>query len=391
MCIFSSMLLSPNFRLIHSCFVCFCKKSPRGHFFPAGALLSGLICSSFTSSLKNPVTIKFICTAYHLHKTDVRIVDRLLYAAAAFVEFRRFTTFDSGDKTSITMVAKTVAKKPRESRSLASRHITEIHSRTTKRDREIAELTSKLASRSYHLEEGNSWSQDWLQYQKNTHPLFGICFHHHLHPIGRFQRIIILVGSIAFGLTLTNCVYLGFLKSQQAGTAVNYIYDQAGNISEAISDQTSIEVEQSLFFLWTVGSFLHATFDMLIWYLTACACFRPGGGFFSRPFCQKFGSYLTVLLVVCALFSATGVVVLRLNADTIVEDPTHILDGTGLESTKFSFLLAYSLELVFAFVLWSFVTVSSSLCGDSAVSPVGTLFSFVSIRPGLKLVPSIVL
>ena len=27
-------------------------------------------------------------------------------------------------------------------------------------------------------------------------------------------------------------------------------------------------------------------------------------------------------------------------------------------------------------------------CGDSAVSPVGTLFSFVSIRPGLKLVPS---
>jgi hypothetical protein len=253
------------------------------------------------------------------------------------------------------MVANTNVQKSGESRSSASRRISEIHSRTTRRDREIAELVPKLASRSYHLEEGSSWSQDWLQYQKNTHPLFGICFHHHLHPIKRFQRIIILIGSIAFGLAITNCVYLGFLKSEQAGTAVNYIYDQAGKLSEAITNRTSIEVEQSLLFLWTVGSFLHSTFDLLIWYLTACACFRPGGFFDQRAFCQNFGLYVSVLLVVGAVFSATSVVVLRLNADTIVEDDTDILDGTGLESTKFSFLLAYSLELVFAFLFY-FIT-----------------------------------
>ena len=240
--------------------------------------------------------------------------------------------------------------------SLASRRIDEIHSLATQREREIAALVPKLASRSYHLD-GNSWCQDWLQYQKNTHPVFSICFHHHLHPIGRFQRIIILVGSIAFGSAMTNCVYLGLLKSKQAGSVVNYIYDHAGKLSDIISQETSIEIEQSMLFLWTVGSFLHSTFDLLIWYLTACACFQPGGIFSQHPFFQKFGLYLSVLLVVASVFCATSVVVLRLNSGTQVEETTDdILEGIGLESTKFSFLLAYSLELVFALFVFYFFT-----------------------------------
>jgi len=256
------------------------------------------------------------------------------------------------------MVASTAGQTNVGSQSSASRRINEIHTRTTQREREIAELVPKLASRSYHLEEGNSWCEDWLQYQKNTHPIFSICFHHPLHPIKRFQRIIILVGSIAFGLAMTNCVYLGFLNSEQAGTAVNYIYDQTGKVSEKISQSTSIEVDQSLFFLWTVGSSLHSIFDLSIWYLTACACYRPGGIFSQRPFCQNFGLYLSVLLVVGAVFSATSVVVLRLNANTDnAEVPTDdIVEMTGLESTRFSFLLAYSFELIFALFVFYFLT-----------------------------------
>ena len=240
----------------------------------------------------------------------------------------------------------------------ASKRISEIHPRTTPRDREIAELVPKLASRSYHLEEGSSFCEDWLQYQKNTHPLFSICFHHPLHPIGRFQRIIILVGSIAFGLAITNCVYLGFLKSEQAGAAVNLIYEQAGKLSDAISQLTSIDVDESLLFLWTVGSFLHSTFDLLIWYLAACTCYRPGGIFSQRPWCQKFGLYLSVLLVVGAVFAATSVVVLRLNADTQNAQATtdDFIERTGLESTRFSFLLAYSVELIFALFVFYFLT-----------------------------------
>ena len=38
-----------------------------------------------------------------------------------------------------------------------------------------------------------------------------------------------------------------------------------------------IELTQNMIYLLTVGSFMHSTFDMLIWYLMACFCFRPGG------------------------------------------------------------------------------------------------------------------
>lgn len=63
-----------------------------------------------------------------------------------------------------------------------------------------------------------------------------------------------------------------------------------------------------------------------------------------------------MLLVVGAVFSATSVIALRLNADMNVEDQTDILDGTRLDSTRFSFLLAYSLELVFALFVFYFLT-----------------------------------
>jgi len=133
-----------------------------------------------------------------------------------------------------------------------------------------------------------------------------------------------------------------------------------GCYQKKISETTSIEVDQSLLFLWTVGSFLHSAFDLLIWYLAACQCFRPGGIFSQRPFCQTFGLYLSVLLVVGAVFSATSVIVLRLNANIDkdnAEDPTDdIVAMAGLQSTRFSFLLAYSLELIFALFVFYFLT-----------------------------------
>ncbi len=101
----------------------------------------------------------------------------------------------------------------------AKERISAIHERTTrKEDEDLAlkrKLVPKLAKRAYHLEEGNTWRQDWVQYQKNTHPLFGICLHHPFHPIRLPQRIIILVGSIGKQITrvydimlLANCMSL---------------------------------------------------------------------------------------------------------------------------------------------------------------------------------------
>lgn len=68
-------------------------------------------------------------------------------------------------------------------------------------------LVPRLAKRAYHLEAGNTWRQDWVQYQRNTHPVFGLCLHHEYHPIGTPQRVVILVGSIGepFFFTFAPC------------------------------------------------------------------------------------------------------------------------------------------------------------------------------------------
>lgn len=132
-------------------------------------------------------------------------------------------------------------------------------------------------------------------------------------------------------------------------------------------------------FLWTVGSFLHSTFDMLIWYLAACACFRPGGIVTNSRWCQKFGIYLAVLVVVGTVFAATMVVVMRLDGDEqnleetmasqfaddydngdVAANTATYADTTEMifssEEHKFSFLIGYALELVFALFVYYFLT-----------------------------------
>mmetsp|Transcript_10972 Transcript_10972/g.20095 ORF Transcript_10972/g.20095 Transcript_10972/m.20095 type:complete len:359 (+) Transcript_10972:122-1198(+) len=238
-------------------------------------------------------------------------------------------------------------------------------------------LIPRLAQRAYHLEDDNSWWQDWVQYQRNTHPVFGICMHHRFHPIRLPQRIIILVGSIAFGFAVTNCVYLGFLGNETSSETVNNVYEATGKLAVFQQKFTNVELQQSMVFLLTVGSFLHSTFDMSIWYLMACFCFRPGGhcqgegeGGKCRGRFQNLGIYMAVLVVMIAVVAATFVAIVRLNEDqeraaersaTLAEQfAGEQLDGENSEtaesSSRFTFLVGYALELVFALFVFYFIT-----------------------------------
>jgi len=239
----------------------------------------------------------------------------------------------------------------------AKEQIADISSRTRRKkadpDYEKKRIIiPRLARRAYHLEDGNTWWQDWRQYQRNTHPVLSVCMYHPWHPIRWQQRIVILLGSIAVGLAITNCVYLGFLSSDKA-FGVNYIYDATGQISEAVSS-SRYTVEQGLFFLLTVGSFVHSCFDMLIWYLLACACFREGGctGRNSRM-CQNCAVYIATLVVVGVIAAATLVVLVRLKND-------EAADSSGVESiqveSKFNFLIGYGLELAVSLFVFYFIT-----------------------------------
>jgi hypothetical protein len=261
----------------------------------------------------------------------------------------------------------------------AKERVEQIHERTNRHDdEELAQkrkLVPRLAKRAYHLEEGNTWCQDWVQYQKNTHPVFGLCMYHRFHPIRLPQRVIILVGSIAFGFAITNCVYLGFLQDGNAGSAVTYAYDKSGELAQLTSKYTNVQLETSMIFLLTVGSFLHSAFDMSIWYLMACFCFRPGGycqkkgGGWSRSsaLCQTFGIYAAVLVVIVAVVSATFVAVVRLTQDEEIMSEksasfTEELVGEQLGDdssgppSKMAFLVGYVLELFVAFFVFYFFT-----------------------------------
>ena len=153
----------------------------------------------------------------------------------------------------------------------------------------------------------------------------------------------------AFGLAITNIVYLGLLNNASAGKFINAVYNITGYVVDAQYKYTQVQLEQSMVFLWTIGSFLHSTFDMLIWYIAACSCFRPGG-ITGRNItcCQNIGLYTTVLVTVGMVFVATLVVLMRLNEDTEIwclrecadENSTIIPNATDIVNTLVSSVVA---------------------------------------------------
>ena len=170
-------------------------------------------------------------------------------------------------------------------------------------------------------------------------------------------------------------MYLGYLADESAGGAVNQVYDVTGKIAEYQRQYTNVELEQSMIFLLTVGSFVHSVFDMSIWYLMACFCFRPGGacqgggGGGCRDSCRNLGIYVAVLVVLAVVAGATAVAVVRLNEDMQREPDTaaeafadsQLLDGSDGEAgdgttNKFAFLVGYALELVVALFVFYFIT-----------------------------------
>jgi len=107
----------------------------------------------------------------------------------------------------------------------------------------------------------------------NNHPIIGICCHHRLHPLKTGQRFIILLGSFAFGVAITNVCYLWFISTGR--DAKQEIFSIDLNTQES----AHYSVTAGLVMLVTVGSGLHTIFDRFVWSLSACRCCRAGGTF----------------------------------------------------------------------------------------------------------------
>lgn len=215
----------------------------------------------------------------------------------------------------------------------------------------------RLAARAYHFP-GNTWFEDWLQYTKNTHLVFGIFFHHPLHPVTSKERCIILLGSVAVGLLMSNLIYLWFVEANFG------MHDPV----ISLGPDGKLAITKLMVTLWTLGSFVHTIFDLCVWHIKACTLCRYGGNVSDRA--VKCGRSTGVTIVMLTLAFATYMVLLRASEDFKTMsgndvDETETGDkadsngsffhsvtlGGGVE--HFDFLLGYFVEFILAVFVYS--------------------------------------
>lgn len=217
-------------------------------------------------------------------------------------------------------------------------------------------VRDRLNDGAFHLP-GNNWWQDLYQYNINTHPLFGICWHHPLHPIRRGVRLAALFGSVAFGLAITNIVALFFLLNDNNALNKSYyhitIIDKNVTHSSTVNNQVdSININTAMILLWTVGGALHALYDNTIWAVASCSWFAPGGKHEDK---RRFRIWLILFLVLIGVVGATLVTLIL----AITEQQNGNDDNSGGSRVSYvkgaqyyRFLVAYSIELVGEMLLW---------------------------------------
>ena len=235
-----------------------------------------------------------------------------------------------------------------------------------------------LLIRAYHLP-NNNYYQDLYQYMCNNHPVFGIFLHHRYHPIQRTIRIISLIGSMLFGLAITNIIYLAFVFADtdydKAYVEVSMDSDNGSTTGNTIVDQTvpALSLTNGNIALWTIGAVLHASFDNLIWSLAACSCCTSGTEGLTEKKLSRYrntGVVLVVLSVVIATALATFAVALRAaisssndsSNDAVPVDPETVhsygLSDDNVQlfqvdaSNDFEFLIAYFIELVLNYFIY---------------------------------------
>ncbi|KAL7460901.1 hypothetical protein ACHAXS_001337 [Conticribra weissflogii] len=149
----------------------------------------------------------------------------------------------------------------------------------------IRRLKRHLAARAYHFP-GNTWCEDWMQYMSNTHTVLGLFFHHPLHPLQMKERIVILFGSIAIRLTISNMMWL----------YLNY-------------NPIEVDVTKLMITSLTLGSFLHIGFDWALWHIEACTLCRCGRHIDNQI--ARWGRVIGLIVVMVTIAFGSYVVLLR--------------------------------------------------------------------------------
>ena len=264
-------------------------------------------------------------------------------------------------------------------------------------DQAEKEMISRLLyQRAYHLP-GNTYFQDMWQHFSNNHPILGICCHHKYHPISWKLRIVNLLGSILFGLAVTNIVYLTFVfvstsskedtdsGGTEAGDNGKLSFDKEyysihtnvtrTGLNDDIDDMVStISVTNGNIVLWTIGAMAHGLFDNVIWTLGTCRCRgrrrdndkSTTNMNTSSSTASVTGTLLIMFSVIIVLAIATFAAMLRAAIEemehrevaSILESHTQVqsqLEGVVHHQKSFQeyqFIVSYLVELVLTYVLY---------------------------------------
>jgi hypothetical protein len=165
------------------------------------------------------------------------------------------------------------------------------------------------------------------------------------------MRIVALVGSILFGLTISNLFFLLVLQDEQ--------YQQEIFTISFGANSGEYSVTSGMLLLWTVGGGVHATYDICIWYIAACAC-CPW-----NKRCKSYGTYFVILLVLLLASAASLVALVRValeesEVDALNLTSAGLLDDeveletelTHLHKEDVQFLLGYVVEFSLALLVY---------------------------------------
>lgn len=168
------------------------------------------------------------------------------------------------------------------------------------------------------------------------------------------MRIVNLVGSILFGLLITNIFWLWYVFDETRNPNSALLTISLGETGSSSSGRTqeTIAITKGMFVLWTIGGVLHALFDNTVWYITACVWCQPGQRLENLHSYRWFGPYIVTFCVVIVAALATLAVLLRasVTSDGSAGDdrvPIHVENKEA-----YSFLLSYVIELLLSLFVY---------------------------------------
>jgi uncharacterized membrane protein YwzB len=230
-------------------------------------------------------------------------------------------------------------------------------SRQEERDH-AASIAPYLAMREFHLP-GYTWCEDYRQYFRNTHPVFGIFCHDKRHPVGLVPRIFILIGSMAFGLAVTNFFVLYFVQNPQSAFNEGFVTLNV-TLAEGSDATDGVSVSTGQLILWTAGAAVNSMFDLSVWYISACACCLPRAHLEFCSCLKGLGNYLVVFITIIVVAVSSFFVILRATLESDGEVSLTDLNSGGLMDDAIEIGYVQGIEYYNFLISW-LITVAASL------------------------------